>query len=349
MSVTSVAEPAENPRATADAGPLLAVENLVVEFKSPDGKSFRAVDGVGLKIEPGEVVAIVGESGSGKSVTARSILRLVPHPGRVRAGKIVFQGRDILRMSETRVRQLRGRRISMVFQDPMTSLNPVLRVGQQIGETIALHTKASAGAVGRRVLDLLKRVGIAATPERANSYPHEYSGGMRQRAMIAMGISNSPALLIADEPTTALDVTIQDQIITLMRELNESSGTAILLITHNVALVASLCSRVIVMYAGRIVEEGPTSAIFNAPQHPYTWSLLRSVPRIDTAGKERLLAIGGQPPNARDLPSGCKFHPRCRFAIARCTDEEPLLERVGPGQAARCWVMMKNVGEMPPQ
>jgi peptide/nickel transport system ATP-binding protein len=233
----------------------------------------------------------------------------------------------------------------MVFQDPMSSLNPVLRVGAQIGEAIALHTKASAKAIGGRVLDLLKRVGIPATAERANSYPHEYSGGMRQRAMIAMGISHSPALLIADEPTTALDVTIQDQIIMLMRELNQGSGTAILLITHNVALVASLCSRVVVMYAGRIVEEGPTSAIFNAPQHPYTWSLLRSVPRIDTAGRERLLAIGGQPPNPRGLPSGCKFHPRCRFAIARCREEEPPLAPVEPGQAARCWVLMKNVPE----
>jgi peptide/nickel transport system ATP-binding protein len=343
MSVASVAV-SEAPTAAAEpAGPLLAIEGLVVEFKSPNGESFRAVDGVGLKVEPGEVVAIVGESGSGKSVTARSILRLVPHPGRVRAGKIVFQGRDILRMSQGRVRQLRGQRISMVFQDPMTSLNPVLRIGQQIGEAIALHARLSAAAIGRRVLDLLSRVGIPATAERANSYPHEYSGGMRQRAMIAMGVSNSPALLIADEPTTALDVTIQDQIITLMRELNESSGTAILLITHNVALVASLCSRVVVMYAGRIVEEGPTAAIFNAPQHPYTWSLLRSVPRIDTAGKDRLLAIGGQPPNPRDLPTGCKFHPRCRFVVPRCKEEEPSLESVGPEQAARCWVMMKNV------
>jgi oligopeptide/dipeptide ABC transporter ATP-binding protein len=219
----------------------------------------------------------------------------------------------------------------------------VLRVGAQLGEAIRLHNKMSKPAIARRVLDLLKRVGIPATKERADSYPHEYSGGMRQRAMIAMGVSNSPALLIADEPTTALDVTIQDQIIALMRDLNRDSGTAILLITHNVALVASLCTRVVVMYAGRIVEEGSTDAIFNAPQHPYTWSLLRSVPRIDTAGKERLLAIRGQPPNPRDLPSGCKFHPRCPFAIARCKDEEPPLAGVAPGQAARCWVLMRNV------
>jgi peptide/nickel transport system ATP-binding protein len=349
MSVETVAVPVPVEAAAPDAGPLLSIDGLVVEFKSPNGESFRAVDGVGFKLDRGEVVAIVGESGSGKSVTARSILRLVPHPGRIRAGTIVFQGRDILRMSPARVRQMRGQRISMVFQDPMTSLNPVLRVGAQIGEAIQLHVKSSSAAIGRRVLDLLKRVGIPATAERANSYPHEYSGGMRQRAMIAMGVANSPALLIADEPTTALDVTIQDQIIALMRELNAASGTAILLITHNVALVASLCTRVIVMYAGRIVEEGPTDAIFNAPQHPYTWSLLRSVPRIDRAGKERLLAIRGQPPNPRDLPTGCKFHPRCPFVIPRCSESEPPLEAVGAGHAARCWVLMKNVAEVHPQ
>jgi oligopeptide/dipeptide ABC transporter ATP-binding protein len=325
--------------------PLLDIQDLVTEFRSPEGETFRAVDGVTFKLEPSEVVAIVGESGSGKSVTARSILRLVPHPGRIRSGKIMFQGRDILRMPPARVRQLRGRAISMVFQDPMTSLNPVLRVGAQIAEAIGLHAKVAAAQMRRRVLEQLARVGIPGTEERARSYPHEYSGGMRQRAMIAMGVANSPALLIADEPTTALDVTIQDQIIALMRELNQNSGTAILLITHNVALVASLCTRVIVMYAGRIIEQGPTEQIFNSPQHPYTWSLLRSVPRIDTAGKQRLLAIRGQPPNARDLPAGCKFHPRCPFAIPRCGESEPALENVAPGQAARCFVLMRNVAE----
>jgi len=325
-----------------DAKALLAIEGLVVEFASAQGETFRASDGVSLTVAAGEVVAIVGESGSGKSVTARAILRLVPHPGRVRAGKIMFQGRDLLRMPREQVRELRGRDIAMVFQDPMTSLNPVLRVGAQIGEAIALHARLSASAIGARVLDLLRRVGIPATAERAHSFPHEYSGGMRQRAMIAMGVANSPALLIADEPTTALDVTIQDQIITLMRDLNRASGTAILLITHNVALVASLCTRVLVMYAGRIVEEGPTEEIFLSPQHPYTWSLLRSVPRVDTKDKKRLLAIKGQPPNPRDLPPGCKFEPRCPFAIARCRASEPALETVGAGHAARCFVMMKN-------
>jgi peptide/nickel transport system ATP-binding protein len=340
-----------SPDAIADAtekgptAPLLSVRELIVEFRTPQGDHFRAIDRVSLDVAQGEVVAVVGESGSGKSVTARSILRLVPYPGRIRAGKIMFQGRDVLRMSPARVRQLRGQRIAMVFQDPMTSLNPVRRIGTQIAEAIWLHSKVSASVVARRVLELLKSVGIPASRERARNYPHEYSGGMRQRAMIAMGVANNPALLIADEPTTALDVTIQDQIITLLRELNRKSGTAILLITHNVALVASLCSRVVVMYAGRIVEEGPTEVIFSAPQHPYTWSLLRSVPRIDRAGTERLLAIRGQPPNPRDLPNGCKFHPRCPFAIAHCRESEPLLDQVGAAQKARCWVLMRNVPE----
>jgi oligopeptide/dipeptide ABC transporter ATP-binding protein len=333
------------PSSPAGARPLLEIEGLSVEFKSPNGDSFRAVDGVSMKIGAGEVIAIVGESGSGKSVTARAILRLVPHPGRIRAGTIVFEGRDIVRMPQAQVRALRGQRIAMIFQDPMSSLNPVLRVGTQLAEAISLHASLPSAAIRRRVLDLLKRVGIPVPAERARSYPHEYSGGMRQRAMIAMGIANSPALLIADEPTTALDVTIQDQIITLMRDLNRASGTAILLITHNVALVASLCSRVFVMYAGRIVEEGPTEAIFRAPQHPYTWSLLRSVPRIDAAGQKRLLAIRGQPPNPRDPLAGCKFHPRCPFAIDRCKEDEPPLETVGSDHAARCWVLMKNVAE----
>jgi oligopeptide/dipeptide ABC transporter ATP-binding protein len=327
------------------AGPLLSIEDLVVEFGEPHGELFRAIDRVSLDVAHGEVVAVVGESGSGKSVTARSILRLVPYPGRIRAGKVMFQGRDILRMSPARVRQLRGQRIAMVFQDPMTSLNPVRRIGSQIAEAIWLHARLSASVVAQRVLELLRGVGIPSSRERARNYPHEYSGGMRQRAMIAMGVANSPALLIADEPTTALDVTVQDQIITLLRELNLKSGTAILLITHNVALVASLCSRVVVMYAGRVVEEGPTETIFNAPQHPYTWSLLRSVPRIDRAEKGRLLAIRGQPPNPRDLPDGCKFHPRCPFAIPRCRESEPSLEQVGAAQKARCWVLMRNVPE----
>jgi oligopeptide/dipeptide ABC transporter ATP-binding protein len=327
--------------------PLLAVDNLVVEFTSPQGETFRATDGVGFRIGAGEVVALVGESGSGKSVTARSIVRLIPHPGRLASGKIVFGGRDVMRMSAARVRQMRGRSIAMVFQDPMASLNPVLRVGDQIGEAISLHSKGRPAGLHARVVDLLRRVGIARAPEHFRSYPHEFSGGMRQRAMIAMGLANSPLLLIADEPTTALDVTIQDQIVELMRDLNADLGTAILLITHNLALVASLCSRVLVMYAGRIVEEAPTATIFESPQHPYTWLLQRSIPRLDSEDGERLITIQGQPPDPRDLPSGCKFHPRCPFAIDRCVESEPPLAEIAPGHKARCWVLMRNAPPFP--
>ena len=335
--------------AAAPAGepPLLTIENLVVEFTSRQGETFRATDGVAFSINAGEVVALVGESGSGKSVTARSILKLIPHPGRIVSGKITFQGRDVMRMSRLRVRQLRGQQVGMVFQDPMASLNPVLRVGDQIGEAISLHSKGRPTGIRARVRDLLGRVGIARPAERARSYPHEFSGGMRQRAMIAMGLANNPALLIADEPTTALDVTIQDQIVELLRDLNANLGTSILLITHNLALVASLCSRVLVMYAGRIVEEGPTASIFDQPQHPYTWLLLRSIPRLDSAEGERLMAIEGQPPNPRELPSGCKFHPRCPFAIERCSVDEPPLAEIAPGHKARCWVLMKNAVQTP--
>jgi oligopeptide/dipeptide ABC transporter ATP-binding protein len=233
----------------------------------------------------------------------------------------------------------------MVFQDPMSSLNPVLRVGDQIAEAIALHAKSPVKNLRGRVLELLRQVGIPGATEKVRSYPHEYSGGMRQRAMIAMAVANAPALLIADEPTTALDVTIQDQIMALLRELNQSSGAAVLLITHNVAVVASLCSRVIVMYAGRIVEEAPTSTIFASAEHPYTWSLLRAAPRIDQADAGRLLAIEGQPPNPRALPTGCKFHPRCPVAVPRCREAEPPLEEIQPGHRVRCWVLMSNAAK----
>jgi oligopeptide/dipeptide ABC transporter ATP-binding protein len=230
----------------------------------------------------------------------------------------------------------------MIFQDPMTSWNPVLRVGTQVDEALLLHRRLGTSARARRVVDLLGQVGIPAPAERVKSYPHQFSGGMRQRGMIAIGLANDPALLIADEPTTALDVTVQDQIIRLMRQLSERSRTAILLITHNLALVASLCDRVVVMYGGRILETGPTDRIFSVPQHPYTWALLRSVPRLDQVRSERLDAIRGQPITAETMVEGCKFHPRCPFRIARCVEEEPFLEPVGPGHLARCWVMMKN-------
>jgi oligopeptide/dipeptide ABC transporter ATP-binding protein len=306
----------------------------------------KAVDGISFQVSQGETLGIVGESGSGKSVTALSILRLVPDPGRLVGGKIVFgQGvkqRDVMKMSDEEIREFRGNDVAMIFQDPMTSLNPVLRVGFQIREAMTAHERFSAEQARERVVPLLKKVRIPAPDERQKSYPHQFSGGMRQRAMIAMGLSNEPSLLIADEPTTALDVTVQAQIIELLRDLNREMGTAIILITHNLAVVASLCTRVIVMYAGRIVEEGETRQIFKNPQHPYTWSLLRSIPRLDEGDHKKLLTIAGLPPDMSNPPPGCKFHPRCRFRVDRCLTEEPPLEPVDEGQGARCWVLMRN-------
>jgi len=303
----------------------------------------KAVDGVSFEVNPGETVGIVGESGCGKSVTALSILRLVPEPGRVVGGQIFFGERDVLAMSDEDIREFRGNDVSMIFQDPMTSLNPVLRVGFQIEEAMDAHRRFTKKQAGERVVPLLETVRIPAAAQRARDYPHQFSGGMRQRAMTAMALANEPSLLIADEPTTALDVTVQASIIELLRDLNRDRRMAIILITHNMAVVASLCTRVIVMYAGRIVESGPTRKIFKSPQHPYTWSLLRSLPRVDELKHERLLNIRGLPPDLTNLPPGCKFHPRCQFRVERCFREEPPLGEVDAGQLARCWVLMKNV------
>ena len=305
----------------------------------------RAVDGVSFHINRGETVAIVGESGSGKTMTAFSILRLVPDPGRIVSGKIMFKDRDVVTMDNEEVREYRGNDVAMIFQDPMTSMNPVTKVGAQIDEAMTAHERFSVKEAAARVIPLLKQVRIPAAEQRVKDYPHQFSGGMRQRAMIAMGLSNEPELLIADEPTTALDVTVQAQIIQLLKTLNREVGAAIILITHNMALVASMCQRVIVMYSGRIVEEGPVEQIFESPQHPYTWSLLRSVPRIDVARAERLVSIKGLPPDLMRLPPGCKFHPRCRFKEERCEREEPPLGEVAADQHARCWVLMRNVPE----
>ena len=305
----------------------------------------RAVDGVSFGVDRGETVGIVGESGSGKSMTALSILRLVPEPGRIVDGRILFgesKPRDVIKMSDEEIREFRGNDVAMIFQDPMTSLNPVLRVGFQIREAMVAHHRFSPQQAVERIVPMLKRVRIPAPEQRERNYPHQFSGGMRQRAMIAMGLSNEPSLLIADEPTTALDVTVQAQIIELLRDLNRETGTAIILITHNLAVVASLCTRVIVMYAGRIVEQGSTRQIFKSPQHPYTWSLLRSIPRLDAIRHDKLLSIAGMPPDLSNPPPGCKFHPRCRFRIDRCLEEEPPLGEVDPGQQARCWVLMRN-------
>ncbi len=322
--------------------PILRVEDLKTQFFTGRGV-VQAVDGVSLYVNEGETVAVVGESGCGKTITALSILKLVPDPGRIVGGKILFKGRNVLEMDDDEVRNYRGNDVSMIFQDPMTSMNPVTKVGAQIKEAMTAHNRFTASQATERVVPLLTRVRIPAAESRVKDYPHQFSGGMRQRAMIAMGLANEPSLLIADEPTTALDVTVQAQVIQLLKQLNRELGTAIILITHNTALVASMCERMIVMYAGRIVEEGPVERLFNHPEHPYTWALLRSVPRVDEARSDRLVSIHGLPPDLVRLPPGCKFHPRCMFKIDRCTREEPPLEDVGPGQMARCWVKMSTI------
>ena len=323
---------------------LLQIEDLHTQFFTSRGV-VRAVDGVSLHIDAGETLGVVGESGCGKTITALSILRLVPDPGKIISGRILFRGKDVAKMDDEEVKDFRGNDVSMIFQDPMTSMNPVTKIGFQIEEAMTAHKRFSAQQAKTRVVELLKRVRVPAPERRVNDYPHQFSGGMRQRAMIAMGLANEPALLIADEPTTALDVTVQAQIIELMKNLNQELGTAMMLITHNMALVASLCQRVVVMYAGRVVEEGPVEQIFKSPQHPYTWSLLRSVPRVDEARKDRLVSIKGLPPDLSNPPPGCKFHPRCPFVIERCKVEEPPLAEVDVNQVARCWVLMRNVNE----
>ena len=320
----------------------MRVQDLHVEFQGSNS-TVKAVDGVSFDVERGEIVGIVGESGSGKTMTALSILRLIPDPGRITRGRILYGEKDVVQMTDEEIREFRGKDVAMIFQDPMTSLNPVLRVGFQVEEAMAAHERFTSQQARDRVVPMLQRVRIPAAAERARDYPHQFSGGMRQRAMIAMGISNEPSLLIADEPTTALDVTVQASIIELLRDLSRELRASVILITHNMALIASLCQRVIVMYAGRIVEEGPTRAIFKNPQHPYTWSLLRSIPRVDEQTHEKLISIRGMPPDLSKPPPGCKFHPRCRFRVDRCLTEEPPLAEVDPGQQARCWVLMKNV------
>ena len=322
-------------------GPLLSVRNLTTEFTGTP-TPFRAVDDVSFDVGARERVALVGESGSGKSLTVRSILGLLPAGARTSGGSVRFAGHDLLTMPERKRARLRGGDVALVFQDPMTSWNPVKRVGVQIAEALVLHGRTKPARRFRRVIELLRRVGIPDPGLRARAYPHQFSGGMRQRGMIAMGLANEPRLLIADEPTTALDVTVQDQVIRLLRQLGQESGMAILLITHNLALVASLCDRVIVLYAGRVVETGGTEALFRDPQHPYTWGLLRSVPRLDQARGERLQGVPGQPAQDPGRISGCKFHPRCTLRVSRCEVEEPPLEIVAPGQSARCWVLMRN-------
>jgi oligopeptide/dipeptide ABC transporter ATP-binding protein len=313
--------------------PVLEVRDLVVEFLSEDG-ALRAVDEVSFSVGRGEIVGLVGESGAGKTLTSEAILGLVRcPPGRVK-GEVRFRGRDLLAMEERELAEIRGKDIAMIFQNPAASLNPVFRVGEQLVEAMALHSDDGRSALRRRAVDLLSRVGISSAVRRVRDYPHQFSGGMAQRVMIAMGVSCVPSLLIADEPTTALDVTIQAQVLALIRRLAREMGMAVLLVSHDLGIVSQMCHRVVVMYAGRIVEEATVATVFRAPAHPYTRALIACLPDLDGAG--RLGAIRGVMPGLTAVPSGCRFHPRCPLAEPRCATEEPALRAVGRGQAAAC-------------
>ncbi|WP_160123394.1 ABC transporter ATP-binding protein [Rhodovarius lipocyclicus] len=324
--------------------PLLSVENLQTHFRTPDGVN-RAVDGVSFHVNAGETVAIVGESGCGKSVTSMSILRLIPEPPGKIAGAIKFEGRDLLKLSDKEMRKIRGNSISMIFQEPMTSLNPVLTVGRQIGETLRLHQGMSAADAEKKAIEMLELVGIPEPARRVREYPHQLSGGMRQRVMIAIALACNPKLLIADEPTTALDVTIQAQILDLMRDLKRRVGAAIVLITHDLGVVAEVAERVVVMYAGRKVEEAPVRELFASPRHPYTRGLLGSVPKLGsslTGHTERLAEIPGLVPSLKNKIQGCVFAGRCSEATDLCRAVAPALEMKGANHMAACHYSVKE-------
>jgi oligopeptide/dipeptide ABC transporter ATP-binding protein len=317
------------------AEPLLEVRDLRVSFRTEDG-TVKAVDGVSLEVAEGETLGIVGESGSGKSVTMMSVMRLINDPNMRVEGEVLYKGRDLMKLSQDQIRAIRGSGIAMIFQDPMTSLNPVYRVGWQIAEQIRAHEKVSAKAAHDRATELLRSVGIPHAQERVDDYPHQFSGGMRQRVMIAMAISCNPDLLIADEPTTALDVTIQAQILELIKKLRDDFGTAVVLITHDMGVVADIADRVAVMYAGRIVEQGSLRGVFYDAEHPYTWGLLGSIARLDRPRPPRLTAIKGMPPSLIHLPQGCAFGPRCPYRFDRCAEVPSLEDRLGDGHLDAC-------------
>jgi len=318
------------------AEPLLEVRDLKVSFRTEDG-IVRAVDGISFTVHEGEVVGIVGESGSGKSVSMMSVMRLITDPNAIYAGEIIYKGRNLMGLSRDAMRQVRGQEIAMIFQDPMTSLNPVYTVGWQIEEQLNEHNDLQKGQARRRAVELLGQVGIPKPEERIDDYPHQFSGGMRQLVMIALALSCNPDLLIADEPTTALDVTIQAQILELIKRLKRDFGSAVALITHDLGVVADIADRILVMYAGRIVEEGDKEQIFYDPQHPYTWGLLGSIARLDRPKAQRLTAIDGQPPSLIHRPQGCNFRPRCPHAFDRCRAEDPALtDKVGGGHLDAC-------------
>jgi oligopeptide transport system ATP-binding protein len=317
---------------------LLEVKGLETRFFTQDGV-VHAVNGISYYLDEGETLAIVGESGCGKSVSVMSLLRLIPQPpGKITGGEVWFEGKDLLKLSDDEIRQVRGNRIAMIFQDPMTSLNPVLTIGYQISEALILHMGMDKAAARKRSVELLELVGIPKAADRLDDYPHQFSGGMRQRVMIAMGLSCNPQLLIADEPTTALDVTIQAQITDLVKRLRDEIGMAIIWITHDLGVVAGLANRMIVMYAGFIVEESPVKELYANPRHPYTIGLLGSLPRLDAQRSHRLTSIEGLPPDLIDLPAGCPFYIRCHYHIDRCAVENPKLDPVAPGHRIACWV-----------
>ncbi|MHB1133784.1 MAG: ABC transporter ATP-binding protein [Chloroflexota bacterium] len=324
----------------AEKRPLLSVKNLQTHFHTRDGV-VKAVDGISFDIYEGEALGVVGESGSGKSVSALSIMRLIAcPPGRIMADGVFFDGQNLMDLDDEGMRKVRGAKIAMIFQDPMTSLNPVLTINRQISESLQLHLGMTNTQARNRAIDLLKMVGIPSAAERVDDYPHQFSGGMRQRVMIAMALSCNPRLLIADEPTTALDVTIQAQIIDLVRRLRSETNAAVMWITHDLGIVAGLCDRINVMYAGRIVESGTVRSIFYRPSHGYTLGLLRAVPRLDEATKTRLIPIDGAPPDLIALPPGCPFAVRCRIALDICSREKPQYKQIEPQHISACWADM---------
>jgi oligopeptide/dipeptide ABC transporter ATP-binding protein len=331
---------ARRPKIKRGERPLLEVKGLRTSFRTRDGV-VRAVDGIDFHVDRGEIMGLVGESGCGKSVTSLSIMGLVAKPGRVDAGEILFDGRDLLKLKGDEMRKLRGDRLSMIFQQPQSSLNPVRDVGRQVGEVLETHRGMKRGAARARALELLRMVGIPDPDRRLRSFPHEMSGGMAQRVMIAMALACEPEMLIADEPTTALDVTIQAQILDLMRNLREETGTAIILITHDLAVVAEMCDRVAVMYAGEIVEQSDVTSLFRRPRHPYTLGLIGSIPVVGEV-REKLAVIPGSVPNLIDLPKGCRFAPRCSARIpeenAMALDVHPAIHPIEPGHEVRCWL-----------
>ncbi len=321
---------------------ILDVQGLETQFKTSEG-TVHAVNGISFKLKEGETLGVVGESGCGKSVTMLSILRLIPTPpGKIAAGKAIYRGKDLLLMSSEEIRHIRGSQISMIFQDPMTSLNPVLTIGRQLTEPLELHLGMNQTQAKRRSVELLEMVGIPRAKERLDDYPHQFSGGMRQRVMIAMALACNPQIVIADEPTTALDVTIQAQIVELVKRLRDELGMAIVWITHDLGIIAGLAQRVLVMYGGFIIEDAPVKDLYSNPSHPYTIGLIGSLPRLDEQEHTRLTSIDGLPPILYEKPTSCPFAPRCRFAVEHCWKENPVLEFVTSEHQVACWVDVKT-------